>query len=270
VTAGQLAAFGAFALLVDFVMLRHPFSARAPDGVVLSAVVLGCWVASVWRAGTRSGVVRRGLAAAVSAGLVVVGVVSVAGAGQFGARASVLAGGWASLQDARTAWREAYGEIMASPPLRHFLDRPTNLERRLAAYVRECVPAADRLLVLWFAPDIYYNSGRLMAQRHLVFAPGWAALEHEQRMTLQKVMRYAPPIVLARQPAFEEQARATYPSLVGYVEQEYAAAGTVEDAGERYVIFTRRDRPALRPFGAGGWPCYARETSEWSRVGVGR
>jgi hypothetical protein len=123
------------------------------------------------------------------------------------------------------------------------------------------------LLVLWFEPEIYYYSDRLMAQRHLGFAPALAPLAHEQRMTLDKIVRFSPPIALARRSALDEYARASYPSVIDYVEREYRLASTVVEEGEDYLIFVRRDRQVLRTFGSGGWPCFVAQPSLWSRAG---
>ena len=72
---------------------------------------------------------------------------------------SGLAGEWSS-PETRAAWSEAYRELGASPPLSHFYTRRAGLSIRLAAYVRECVPPSERLLVLWFAPDIFFQTLR--------------------------------------------------------------------------------------------------------------
>ncbi len=266
-TAGRLVAFAAFAFVVDLGMLRSPFPARAADGVLLSAVIAGLVVAGSWRAAARTGAVGALLIRTGTAVLALLALVTVAGAGQFGDRVTWLAGQWSSLRLARGAWGEAYGELFSSPPMTYFYDRPAGVSVRLAAYVRECVPPSERLLVLWFAPEIYYHADRLMAQRHLVFPPAWAAVPHEQRMALEKVQRFSPPVALARRSALEPYARATYPQVVSYVEREYELADTVAEQGEEYLIFTRRDRRSVRMFGDQQWPCYTSEPSSWSRVG---
>ena len=84
---------------------------------------------------------------------------------------------------------------------------------------------------------------------------------------MQKIERFSPPIALARISALEGYARATYPGVVTYVESEYVLAATVDNEGEQYQIFSRRDRPALRGFGAQNWPCFVQEHSPWERVG---
>ncbi|HET9361694.1 MAG TPA: hypothetical protein VFO58_18205 [Vicinamibacterales bacterium] len=265
-TPGRLVGFALFALLVDLAMLRMPFRARAPDAVVLSAIVFGCCVAWMWRAVPPPGSLRTLFRAAAIA-LVLAVSASVAGAGEFGDRLGGLAAQATSWQRAGAAAGSIYRELMSSPPLQAYVDRRARFSLRLAAYVRECVPPSDRLLILWFEPELYYYSDRLMAHRHLAFAPAWASLSHEQRMSLDKVERFSPPIVLARRSALEDQARASYPSVVGYVERQYQLASTVLDDGEEYMIFARRDRPASRTFGPHNWPCFTSEASQWSRVG---
>jgi hypothetical protein len=195
-------------------------------------------------------------------------IATVADAGQFARRLDNLTGRWRSLPQARAAWSDVYSELTASPPLRHFVDRPARFSLGLAAYARECVPPTERPLVLWFEPEIYYYSERLMAQRHLVFALVWAARAHEQRMTVDKVRRFAPPLAVARRSPLEDYARVTYPNLIAHVEREYTRAAVVDDGGEQYWILSRADRPAVRGFGSQEWPCYVREMSPWSRVGV--
>lgn len=266
VSPGRLIGFAVFAFAVDFAMLRSPFPARAPDAVVLSAILFGCFVGALWRAGD-PGSARHVVARAIAVALAAAVMVSVAGAGQFGERISALAGGWRSLRSARAAWRDAYGEVIASPPLTYFEGRRANVTLRLSAYVRECVPDNDRLLVLWFAPDIYYHSDRLMASRHLVFVPRWASFEPEQAMALEKVRHFAPPLVLTRRSALDEYARASYPGTFEYVDRNYVLAATIHEEGEEYQVLARRDRPPARRFGEQLWPCYSNRPSEWSRVG---
>jgi hypothetical protein len=192
----------------------------------------------------------------------------VAGVGQFGQMLGGLTGQWSSLSRAAGAWAGVGRELTASPPLAYYLDRPARLSLRLAAYARGCIPPTDRVVVLWFEPEIPYFSERLLAQRHLVFPPAWANIAHEQDAALEKITRYAPPLVFALVSALDGNARAAYPGVVDYVEREYQLAVTIEDSGEEYLIFTRRDRPVLASFGSQGWPCFVRDPSPWSRVGA--
>ena len=201
--AAQLAGFASWALIVDAAMLRLPFPARMADAVVLSAIVFGCCVAAIWRAATVSRGLLRPLLGVAALALSIAVFVTVTVAGRFGDRITDLAGGWTSLARAQAAWSAVYEELVASPPLSYYIDKRARFSLHLAAYVRDCVPETERLLVFWFEPEIYYYGDRLMAQRHLVFPPAWANVAHEQTMTLERINRFAPPIALARRSALD-------------------------------------------------------------------
>jgi hypothetical protein len=266
VTPGQLSVFAVFAFAVAFAMLRAPFTARVADAVVLCAVAFGLCAVCLWRVGT-GWQIRAIVSKTVAVVLVMATTISVAVSGQFGQILDGLSAHWTS-NPISGAWAGVRPELTASPPLAHYLDRPARITLELAAYARGCVPSADRVLVLWFEPEIPYFSGRLFAQRHLTFPPAWASLAHEQNATMEKITRYKPPIAFAMASSLDRTARAAYPRVVEYVEREYQRAATVESGEENYLIFTRKDRPPLSSFGVRGWPCFVTDPSPWIRVGV--
>jgi hypothetical protein len=243
-------------LVVDVGLLRTPYAVRAVDAVALPAVMLGCVLAVATRAVAHRGVVARAVALAWVAACAVLVVRSVAVAGDLDARAGWLAGEWASRDRARGAWSDAWARLSASPPIAYWEDRAAGADLRLARYANACVPAPDRLLVLWFAPQVYYYADRLMAHRHVVFVPAWHELEHEEPMTVAKIERYDPPIVLATRAVLEAEALESHPRVVAHVREAYAVADAFEDDGQEYVVFARRGRPVLREYGPRGWPCY--------------
>ena len=268
VTAQHLIGFALFALLVDLAMLRKPFPARGPDAVVLSAVSYGICVAWLWRTAVAARWWLRVAIAIPTIGLVVAMSSSVAGEGRFGERLADLAGHGKSFSRVQAEWRDSYEELMSSPPLAYYVDRRARFSLQLAAYVRDCVPASDRLVVLWFEPEVYYYGDRLMAQRHLAFAAAWAGLPREQQLATERVRHFMPPIVLARRSALDAYARASSPGVVAYVESNYRLAATFKDDDEDYLVYIRPDRPVLRGFGPQNWPCFVSEPSVWSRVGT--
>ena len=192
--------------------------------------------------------------------------VTVTVAGRFGDRVTDLAGGWTSLTRAQAALSAVYEELVASPPLSHYIDKRACFSLLLAAYVRDCISETERLLVLWFEPEIYYYSDRLMAQRHLVFPPTWAngaRTDDDARANQSVCSSYCVgPEIRSRW-----LRTCVAPGVVDYVQREYRQAATVTDDGEEYLIFARRSRPEVRRFGPGDWPCFVRATSPWSRVG---
>jgi hypothetical protein len=265
ITAPQLSAFAVFAFAVAFAMLRQPFTARVADAVVLCAIAFALYTVWLWRSGVDWRMQAASRALAVVLGLVL--TTNVAVAGQFDRVLDSLSGHWTTNPIAGV-WASVRPELTASPPIARYVDRPARITLVLAAYARGCVPPTDRVLVLWFEPEIPYFSGRLLAQRHLTFPPAWASLAYEQNATMEKIARYKPPIAFAMASAVDRTARAAYPRVVEYVEREYQVAATVESGGEDYLIFTRKDRPQVASFGAQAWPCFVQDPSPWVRVGV--
>jgi hypothetical protein len=263
----QVAAFAVFAELVNLSMLRRPFPARLPDPVVVVSIVLALVAACSWRAADALGPIRRGLARAATTAAVVATLTLAGNTSGFFGSLGELSGRGRSLGRASAAWEGVYRELVASPPLARYENRSARFSLRMAAYARDCTTPDDRLLVLWFEPEIYYYADRLIAQRHMIFVPEWTALDREQQMALDRVARFRPPIVLARRERGDIGARASYPSVVEYVEREYRLAATPTSGGDEYLIFVRRDRPVRRTFEPEGWPCFTPAPGEWSRVG---
>jgi hypothetical protein len=261
ITPWQLSAFAVFAFGVAFGMLRQPFAARAADAVVLSAVTFAACTAGLWRPSAGGWRVRAIVSRASAVALALVTTANVAAVGRFGETLTNVAG-------TPGAWVGVARELTVSPPLAHYIDRPARFSLQLAAYARGCVPPTDRVLVLWFEPEIPYFSGRPVAQRHLVFPPAWANIAFEQTASLERIKRYEPPVAFALASALDVTARAAYPGVVDYVEREYQLAAKVDNGGEQYLIFTRKNRPALAEFGSQKWPCFMNDPSPWFRVGV--
>ncbi len=255
VKPSHLMCFGVFAIFVNLGVLRAPFHVRAGDGIVLPGIILGILCAMFLQArGELSALVRRGTTV-VSAIVLVLLMKSLAVAGLSGERVTWLAGEWESLNRARGAWEEVVGRLTANPPIDYWRNRQPEATLRLAAYARECLPATDRISVLWFAPEIYYYSGRLMASRHAFFLPEFGGLPHERDMEIGKVSRTPPAIVFTRAGSDDAVLRA-FPQVMDLASREYHVGGWIEDSGDRYSFLVRNDRLPVRAYGADGWPCY--------------
>ncbi len=249
----RLAGFGIFGVVTAFGLMRSPYEVRAVDDVVMPSILFGCCVAALWRTARVARGVKR---AAMAAAAVMFGVLmlkSVAVAGEFPNRVAWLAGEGRSISRMEGAWREVHDRLIAEPPLTYWNGMRKPPELQLAQYAAECVPSSQRLLVLWFAPEIYYYSGRLMAARHL-YDPGYEELEDERQFTVDKIKRYAPPLVFANGELETSVAR-LYSDVAHYVERDYEAIGVIEDNGHRYRVFLRKDAPVVRRFGEHEWPC---------------
>ena len=179
---------------------------------------------------------------------------SLAGAGQSFERVSWVAGEWESLNRARGAFEEVTGRLTASPPIDYWRMRNPEVTLRLAAYARECVPEPERILVLWFAPEIYYYSDRLMATRHAFFLEQFGDLPYEREMEMDKVRRSPPTIVFTRAKS-ERSVRKAFPQLMEWLARDYRVGGSVKD-DDPYFVLVRADRTPVREYGTDHWPCY--------------
>ena len=255
VTASQLVAFSAFALIVDVGVLRAPFNVRVGDGIVLPAIVMGILITVAVRATRESRVAVKWVARGATAIVVLLLMKSLAGAGQSAERVSWMAGEWESWDRSRAAREEVVGRLMSSPPIDYWQKRNPEVTLRLAAYARDCVPESERILVLWFAPEIYYYSDRLMATRHAFFLSEIGDLPVERDMEIAKVRRLPPTIVFTR-PKSERPVRMAFPQVMDLIGSDYQVAGSIPDNNDPYQILVRRDRPPVRSYGADRWPCY--------------
>jgi hypothetical protein len=250
----RLVAFGLFGVVTAFGLMRSPYEVRAVDDVVIPAILFGCCVAALWRTAFASRGVLRAILAVAAVMFAVLTVKTVAVAGEFGTRVAWLTGAGRSLSRMEGAWGEVRDRLLAEPPLAYWSGRPKSAELQLAEYAGQCLPSSKRLLVLWFAPEIYYHAERLMAARHLFYDSGYQDLAQEQQLTLAKIERHAPPLVYATG-ELDTYTRTLYPEVVDYVHREYELIGAIEDNGRRYQVFLRKDASVVRRFGEHEWPC---------------
>jgi hypothetical protein len=253
VTPTAIIAFCGFAAVVNAGILRTPYGLRAADGIVMPAILLGCLIGMALNLTADGGRARRlglGTAAAV---LVLFVVTAMSTVGQFGERIGSITSEWRSAL-ARGERPDMVSRLVASPPLRYW-DSAANapVSIRFAQYAAACVPPSERVAVLWYAPEIYYYSNRLMAIRHLVFAPGLASPD-EQHRTAEKFTRSSPPVVFAGA-LMSTITRPVFPELIADVDRDYVQAGSLDD-DEGYLLFVRRDRTPTGTWGPRAWPCF--------------
>jgi len=254
VTSVQLVCFAVFALVVNVGVLRAPFHVRVGDAIVLPGIVLGVLMTMAVRTTRESRVRTKWLARGATAVVIVLLVKSLAGAGQSAERVSWVAGEWESLDRSRAAREEVVGRLMSSPPIDYWQKRNPEVTLRLAAYARECVPESERILVLWFAPEIYYYSDRLMATRHAFFLSEFGNLPAERDMEIDKIRRRPPAVVFTRAKS-ERPVSKAFPQVMDLLARDYHVAGSVKDE-DPYQILVRTDRTPVREYGAERWPCY--------------
>ena len=255
-TRKRITLFAIVGVVTALGLMRAPYDVRSVDNVVVPAVLSGCCAAALWRASLAGRVTWRWLLRIATVVFALLVVKSVAVAGQFEDRLNWLAGDWQSSERARGAWADVHARLTAQPPLKYWGQHEGTITIRLAQYAAQCIPRSRRLLVLWAAPEIYYYSGQLMASRHLFFDAGYQRLPVEDRLALEKIRRYSPPLVFATGD-FETTASQAHSSVLDYVRAAYETVDTIEEEGVRYLILLKRNEPILKPYVEHHWPCMA-------------
>lgn len=253
VTPRSLLLFAAFAVVVNVGLLREPYESRAADVIVLPVMLFGVFLSVLLRS-TYPLIVKVPLRTAAVL-LMVLAAKSFAVAGDFGDRIAWLIGEGQSLERAHGAWNEVAARLRASPPSEFWAGHTGPVSMRLAKYVRRCTAPTDRILVLWFAPEIHADADRRMAGRHLYYFAAFRDIDDEQRRELEKVTRSAPRIVLANRNNYQAAVMA-FPALMRHIETEYVPAASFDEDGDRYSILVRRDAPPPAADTVTGWPCF--------------
>ena len=256
VTGGRLALFALTGVLdgpgSDALAVRRASSRQRCHPGDPVRLLRGRLVASGCRA---VGVARRWLLRVATLVLALVAVKSVAVAGQFGDRIDYLAGDWHSVERARGAWADVQARLTAQPPLKYWEAADAPVQIRLAQYAPNVCRARDACSSFG-PPEIYYYADQLMASRHLFFDAGYERLPVEERLALEKIQRFSPPLVFATG-SLEAFTRQMYPGVVDYVGRTYEAVDSIEEEGVRYIILLKRNEPVVRPYGERHWPCMA-------------
>jgi hypothetical protein len=240
-------------VLVHVFVLRDPIDAHL-GSVAIAAAVPAAWVFAGPPGGGR---LRRAAGMRIASGTTLIAV-TVLGLGVIGPWRSLLERGRVLSEPSLflTRVRSFARDVRQSPPPLERLPFPEMAE--LVRYVRQCATSEDRLMASWFAPEIYYFSGRAFAGGMAVYFGGhWSELEY-QRRTLARLNAEMPPIVIV-QGRTSGPFREGYPLVDQFVWSRYRLAATVDfdDPGSRgYQVFVDRDRPQTGVYGRWALPCF--------------
>jgi hypothetical protein len=111
-------------------------------------------------------------------------------------------------------------------------------EAGLVEYVRRCTQPEDRIFATWFAPQLYFFSGRGFAGGMVVtFGGHWSEPERQHRI-VAKLKAEPVPLVIFQDDGADF--RATYPVVDQYLRANYVSAGPIHS----YRVFRRDGSPA--------------------------
>ena len=239
----QVATLVTMSVLLNLFILRDPVSARV-GGMAGPVAVLSAWlIQRAWQ--TRSAFTRVSVALAVS--LAVWSLFAVADWPPRLAR-----GRLRPLVVFATIER-----LAASPP--RYEAMPSSRYVQMVQYLRECTSPRDRVLLTWFAPDVYFFAQRgFAAGMAAVLGAHWSEPRFEER-SLRIFASQSVPIVIVR--AIDKSLEKSHPLTARYLHDHYHGAGTSDfgdadiDAGG-YEVLIRNDRVPTRRHAPTSMPCF--------------
>jgi hypothetical protein len=147
--------------------------------------------------------------------------------------------------------------LAASPPLYPSLQN-SQLEG-LVKYLRECTALDDRVLVSWFAPDVYFFAQRGFAAGSVaLFGEHWSETRFQVR-SVELLASQSVPVIITQND--DKEFFRSYPLLVQYLNEHYQNMGATNfdsppTDGGRYTLFVRRDRQPARTHPITLMPCF--------------
>ena len=257
---------GALCVVMNMWHLRgEALNARIADAVVPNAV-LAAWLLGTWlsaRGGRELGppggrgprravaAVRPLLGVAAVVGLLLCTATAVAALGDLPGRLSDtgIADGPRGVHE---QLQHVWSEYRAFPP-----DRLTDpgASSGLARYVYECTRPTDCLLVVGFAPELYFFSARGFAGE-IYYMPGYWSSDDEQRRVLARIQRLDVPIVLADLSAYPPFQQA-FDIVADHIATYYRMAGDMRFNDDRdYRVLVDVRRGVTGEYGSLALPCF--------------
>jgi hypothetical protein len=123
----------------------------------------------------------------------------------------------------------------------------------LGRYVFDCTSDTDRVLVTWFAPEIFFYSERAFAGGQVYLQPRWHASVADQQLTVARMKQQHVPIVFLKP---DNDYRGYFPIIADYVAANYREAVATSDRIDGYRVFVDKRLTATRRYAPLGLPCF--------------
>jgi hypothetical protein len=243
----RVASLVTFCLLLNLFIMREPVTARF-GAMAGPAAVLSLWLSlQAWQVGVGG---RRLAARAMTVLLATVTVWAIS-----------VSSSWRELLTARlldpSHLTTTLARMASSPPSDELL--PTGRRAGLVRYLRECTEPTDRVLVAWFAPEVYFFAQRPFAAHMVVFFGQHWSEPRFADVSARDLSTQGAAIVVSR--TGDQSFGETYSTLARVLEERYELAGTTsfgdpEMPEDGYTVLVPRGRPAIRKDGEFHLPCF--------------
>jgi hypothetical protein len=247
------AAVVAMAILLSVIvvqtLVRGSPDSRMAD-VSSPTAVLGAWIAS--RIVPRRGVRWRPVGVATAVAVFGISAWSVGTEGRAG-DALMTSGMLRGPESIAWQWDRVTERLKARPI--SIWERTDNGVRALGRYVFECTNPADRILVTWFAPEIFFYSERGFAGGQVYLRARWHASESDQRLTIARMQQERVPLVLVREDVSYEY-QYGFPLVYEHVQRHYARATPASNLIDGYQVWVDRQLTPTGTYEPLGLPCY--------------
>jgi hypothetical protein len=248
--------------LANYVFLRDPPRVRIPDVSVVAPILI-VWM--VGRLQTRLAVcaldmgrrITRLARLCVATATLLVGTTTMLSAAALGGLERAWTTAWES--GARQVVRNTLSTVedLRHVPQIDVWSPSVPALKEATRYIRDCTAPSDRVMVTWFAPEVYFYAERLFAAGQSFFYPGFFVTEEDQRRALSRLAAESVPIVLTYAERYQDFFISEYPLIAEHLEQEFPLAGEIgSDGVARIGVRTNRRRPPVRNDPVSGLPCY--------------
>jgi hypothetical protein len=149
---------------------------------------------------------------------------------------------------------ELFDDLRTSPPIE--APRELSAERReLVRYVRACTKPTDRLLVTWFAPEIYFYADRPFAGRQVFWFSDYYSSREDQAEIIESLRESSVPIIIRRLDRRNDSQ--VFEHVIDYVEQHYALPRGSKFASDSYQVLIDQRRTPTGQYEPLGLPCFS-------------
>ena len=232
------------ATMIGFV--REPLAIRVPDAAVAPVILAAWWTGRWWSAVRLDGPMRNRVLVSCVAILLAAPAV----------RAVVVVGAVPTRLERMGQLSAAWQQLITTPPVDAW-ESGGGPKHRAVSYVRACTQRHEPLLVLWFAPDLYYYSDRPFAGRLGFYLEGYWASEELELKNIAAIERDRPALALMESDR-EVTDLYTHPQLLRYLAESYHHVGTISgNEGRSIEVLARNGRVPSSRYGESEWPCFS-------------